>query len=730
MNRPAAGTIARQILRAATLGVALALPATALAQPAGGPQMAQPDEALTQAVENYFHFGKLGRYDIAAQYGRQALEQNADPTALLAAFRTAAEVRGDNLDFWLGTWSGVEDEAMREVTGRVQEALGEGRRGVATDPQFIREQIDRLNVSSVGEASGIRNLRQSGEVAVPPLIQALTDPDRGSEHPVFRRALRDLGRLALNPLVAATEADDSNVLLEVTTALGEMGYQDAAPYLKKLLRRDDIEAGTRQAAERALQQLNADSADASQALYGLAERFYYDRSSIKADTRYPDANVWRYEGGRLAATQVPPAIFNEIMAMRAAADALELSQGMDDALSLWIAANFKRAAELPAGETDATRPQDDPGPQYYGVTAGASYVSDVLARGLGDDNPAVALQAIRSLQDVLGDNAVGQGVSEPLIDAMGYPDRRVRFEAAMALASALPTADFEGSQQVVPLLGEALAQTGTPNVIVVADNRDRANQLGESLGGEYNVASATSANEVVQLAQSLSAVDVVVIEDQLPPGEVDRVTDQINAGGRTRGAARLVIAAPASRFEQEAQTNRLLSTTTATGGEPLADAVERAREKAGALAIDDDDATGYALRAGRLLVDVSNSNAGVYNLSAAKGSLLGALDDEREAVVLAAADVLGNLDDADAQLALLQAAGEADRSADARVGLFEALAENARNFGNRLDAGQVQTLRAAVTDEPNLEIREAAGKAYGALDLPAEQAKQLVIDAA
>ncbi len=732
MTRPAADRPdPRRLLLLAALATPLAtLAAVSPTLAQDGPAMAEPSEEIAGAVEDFFHFGKLGRYELAAQLGEQILDADPEPTALLAAFRTAARERGDNLDDWLGIWTSVDNDAMNDVTGRLVEKISAGRAAVATDPQFIDEQIRRLSVSSVGFGNGLENLRRSGEVAVPAMLQVLQNPDRRDEHSSVKRALRQLGRGMLNPLTAATEADDTDLLTEILLILGDLGYGDAGPFVEKVLTRDNLEPGVRQAAEQALDRLPYEPKGAAEGLYDLAEKLYYGTSSVTADTRYPQANVWRWEGDRLTATQVPQPIFNEIRAMDAAADALELSRGMDEAVSLWLAANYKRAAELPEGETDATRGENEPGPQYYGVTAGSSYVAQTLRRALDDKNPAVALMAIESLQSVLGDSALGDDAAAPLIDAMNYADRRVRFESALALAGALPRSDFEGSQLVVPLLGEALSQTGNPTIIVVAPTRDRANSMAEGLTQSgYQVETATTASEAATAAQGLNAVDAVVVEDQLPQGEVDRVFDVMNAGSKTRGSARLVITASrASRFEAPAQNDPLLSTTQATSGEALATAVERARTAAGSLPLDEQLATEYALRSAAALQDVSDSSAGVYNLASAKSALLTALDDDREEVVLAAADVLGALDDADAQTALLQSAQDNGRSADSRIGLYEALAKNARNYGNRLPGDNVSDLQDTVREEANLDIRTAAAKAYGALDLPADEAKQIIIN--
>ena len=109
---------------------------------------------------------------------------------------------------------------------------------------------------------------------------------------------------------------------------------------------------------------------------------------------------------------------------------------------------------------------------------GALYLNLVLDRSLKDNtsqSPAVALGAIKSLQEIAGQsNLFSGGRGRPLVSAMRYADRQVRFEAAFALAAALPQQPFEGQARVVPLLAEAVTQSGTPGVLLIAPSADRS----------------------------------------------------------------------------------------------------------------------------------------------------------------------------------------------------------------------------------------------------------------
>src|SRR5690606_12794146 len=116
---------------------------------------------------------------------------------------------------------------------------------------------------------------------------------------------------------------------------------------------------------------------------------------------------------------------------------------------------------LPEGERDPSYGQNMRQPSFYAMIAGPLRLQDVLSKALADRDPALAVDAIDALARTAGTNALinrGAGV-QPLLRALQFPDRRVRYHAALALGQALPENDYEGSQRVVPVLAEAIRQT-------------------------------------------------------------------------------------------------------------------------------------------------------------------------------------------------------------------------------------------------------------------------------
>jgi len=150
------------------------------------------------------------------------------------------------------------------------------------------------------------------------------------------------------------------------------------------------------------------------------------------------------------------------MTLRECEYCLKLNAARGDAVSLWIDAGYKREAEIPEGQTDAFWEDKHPSTHYYAVASGTQHLNPALARALRDRNSAVALRAIRSLNEIVGATNLFGGDQSPLIDALRYGDRQVRFEAAFAVAQALPQKNFPGAERVVPILAEALPKPASP----------------------------------------------------------------------------------------------------------------------------------------------------------------------------------------------------------------------------------------------------------------------------
>lgn len=709
-----------------------------LAQPAGGGDAAPPLKPaapavnpVVQAVDSFWHFGKIAKYEQAAAEGQKVLGSGASSADLLAAFEQVASERREDLYDTLYKWVNVEP--MKAVTEQVLAKLAEGRKERFQNPQWIRQQVERLSVNSRAFEAAIQELRNSGEFAAPVMIDVLRDDGAKQFHSATRAGLVRLGRQVLNPLVPILESKDQRLLFTVMGVLGEIKYDVAAPYIARVYATK--QAGmeeVKSAAGRALGQLGyADPAAVKPAdLFAeLAEKFYYSNASIVPDTRFPEAaHIWYWDDSKgLTSKDVPPQIFNEIMSMRCSEYSLKLEPNRGDVVSLWLAANNKREADLPEGKADTTH--EGPDAHFYNVSLGTQYCNTVLTRALRDRTPAVALKVIRSLQEIAGQSnlfVAGENAKEPVVDGMQFPNREVRFESAIALGAALPSKAFVGQELVVPTLAEAISSTGKPNVVIVMADANAANGLKEALKDAARAETGSDPNSASEAAGRLPSVDLLIVDSRNNPQ-----TDAVLAGARVRNVPKIVIVEDkASPYVTAEFENPLLSTlsvgTNPVDAAALTEAITKARAKAGSAPMDDKAAEAFAQRAAALLKDLAIAK-GVLDVMSAQPSLLRSLEDSRVEIAKSGAAVLGYLPTKEAQTALAAKGSDEKAGDDLKIACFKALARNAKTFGNLLDADQVELVQKAVEGSANLQIRSAAGEAQGALNLAPERAKNLII---
>jgi hypothetical protein len=739
-------------VRVLALAAAMAVPVVTYGQEApaagaGAPAAAAPadlpvDKNLQDSVENFWHYAKVARYDVAAAESKRILDGNPDPAVLLETFETVAAAHHDDLDVSMLRWQGA-DEPIKSAATQLMQVLNKGHDIRRADPKIIEKNIQLLAQNERGYDLGIDRLRDSGELAVKVMIDDLRDASKMSTHAAIRRGLRDMGLSAVNPLLAATEMRDEPTLISIVNVLGDLGYDVAVPYLARLLHASDVPDSVKSATLDSLRRLRVPAPEGlnpADQFYDLSEKFYYDNAAVRADKRMPIGRVWYWGNERgLTYVAVPQPIFHDVMAKRAAEYAMKLPDGSagtaDKALSLWLSANFLDEAELPEGEKDKTQPDGAPSAHYWGALSGPRYLNDALSRANRDRNAAVAIRVVQALQDVSGPSNMFEGDEHPLVDALQFPDRLVRYESAFALAAALPDQKFVGAERVVPLLAEALSQTGAATVLVMVPDKDLNKTIDGLKSQGYNAIGGATAADAMKEAGDRPAVDAIVMTDDDSPTEIQDLETQAANTPRLSRAVRLIVTkTKASPYQIQAVADVTLSTTQVKPDDfaGLKTAIDDARKRGGLLPLDPAAATKYATRAAELLSQIAINRSPVYDVSVAQPLLLAALDDTRPEIVKFDATVLGLIKSPEVQRDLLGKALDDKTTDDLKISLFKAVATSARNFGDLIDHGtdQIPSLQKAVASGPNLDVRTAAGEARGALNLTADEAKKLIVNQA
>ncbi len=688
-------------------------------------------EQLNQADDGWY-FASIGRFGVSKANFEALLASSPDPVALLE-FADRAARRHEIL-------IQLSDHAELGVVAKgVLRLLAEGERLLNADPIRIRQNVDRLGGPPRAFENGVAYLRESGEYSVPFLLQALRDRERTDLAQPVSRALALVGRSGLNPLVMALRTDEPSVQAQVLAALGEIGYWQAVPYLLALRENKDTPPAARTLVEQTLSELSrrgvrVDSGiGAAQAFLRLAEQYYDNAESVAADSRYATTSVWYWRDDLVQNVEVPTPIFNEVMCMRCCEEALRIDPNLKPALALWVAANIRREAQLPAGAVDDTRPENFAPAAFFAQSSGAESCLMALARGLEDGEPVVALGAIEALRRTAGRAALTGGLDgkHPLAEALSFPDRLVRIRAALALGAALPTDPFPNAQNLMPVLSDALRiHSGSRSALVSDPDESAANEAAAVLRGlGFDVVVEANLLTGLQKVRSQTAgADVFVLGSDISANLSEAIA-QIRSENRFAQTPILLVARPYdARLVRDLvrSDHRLSEYVPGATPEAVQAILDQAARATGALPITPELGSELALEAAMVLREIALTDNPLFKVGEAEPALLIALQGSELTLRAAVAGVLGYVGTPSAQDAVAALALDESGEEALRLTMFTALAEAARRTGNHLSGDQVAALTRIAENETNPAIRTAASEALGALNLPGNPASAIV----
>jgi hypothetical protein len=139
----------------------------------------------------------------------------------------------------------------------------------------------------------------------------------------------------------------------------------------------------------------------------------------------------------------------------------------------------------------------------------------------------------------------------------------------------------------------------------------------------------------------------------------------------------------------------------------------------------------YALRAAKVMFKLAQTRNPILDLSAAQGALVTATKDKRTEIQMLAGQILAYLNTPAAQEAIAAMAMTEGNSKDIRIAAFGSLAVSAKLNANQLDDATINAIYALVSSkDADPGLRAAAAAAYGALNLPSQKVKTLILDQA
>ncbi|MCG3178241.1 MAG: hypothetical protein BIFFINMI_00567 [Phycisphaerae bacterium] len=724
-----------------TIATALMTPAPARADeplPGQGPS---GGEDVGSLLFNVRHYISLSQYKLATVFIDALLAKNADPQSVIEAIRNDPKILGDatgGVEAQLAKAAELdaktqEQQALKAAAIKLQQFIERGHREAQRDPVAITEDIKLLVTSTMRtREKAIERLREKAPWCVPQMLDELrgVDPVKADERALVAEALPQMGRAAVEPLIAALDTPGEIPLkITVVKALLSIGYPHAVPYLQALVE-STPSADLKNLSAQIVTQLAGVSREpftgsAGEMFSQLGDRYYSDQASLRPQAQNAEKTpVWYFKQGQgVTAKLVASDVYNEVMAMRCFRRALDLQSDQPMAVALWIAANIRREAQLPPGETP-----EKPDANYYAVAAGPRYCLMALQRAMTDRDSEVAFGLARALSQVGFSNSA-MPEATVLATALQFPDRRVRYEIALAMAASRCQSQLPGAEMVVPTLSQSLHQTGMQYALVLEQKENgNAALVTELRKAGFQVYVAPTRQKLLDLAHgwSIPNVDVVVVNYEQSEGgragllairqdhRFANVPTLVVAQGVETAKIALkdvpftgVVAPDAQAAELNAEIVRLQS---AVGGQPLTA----------------DEAKDYALHAARALRDLARVPTPGMDVAVAMPGLKFALADARLDVASAAAEALSYFRDQEVQRALASAALDAKADPARRVVMFQQLAASAKGDVNRLTADQVEAVTKVATSEPDTNVRSAAALALGALGLGPGQVNGLI----
>lgn len=683
--------------------------------------------------EDFNHYVRIARPDMAQAAGAALLGRVSDDDLL-----DVVEA-GDYEDYVVTLTKAARIETLAPISAQLGERIQAARIARARQPDRIMRDIELLAQGSRANYNATQRLRAAGQYAAPALLATLLDDTQKRLHPYVLAAMVSVGRPLVYPLSVALVKLEPVPQGQIAQVLAEIGYPRAMPYLKQVIEDVRTDSYARTIAEAAYRHL-ADvagvpgTASAAELFLTLGQNHYH---ALTRGTELPGLDpgdevglVWNYVTGTgLFAVQVPRVIFQDVLAMRAAQTALQLDPNRDAALSLYLMANLRRENLLGDGH-DPSYPPHMLEAMFYLKAAGPLRQHDVLDQALVDFDPWLALDAIEALRSTAGTDAMinREGAVQPLLRALSYPDRRVRFAAAFAMTNARPDAPFEGSYSVVPVLGEALRQTEARYAVVIGTDEDATNRMmamAQELG--YEPIGGQTMLQIVDAIRGKPGVDLILTNhgmDQVAHLVRDRVTDY-----KLSAVPLIILSSPGElsllhhAYENQRGVYVVGQTNASSELRPV---IEQAAAAYAGAPIDAAEATDYANEALDLLWQITLSSGEVFNVRDALPSLMQALGDQRPQIVVKAAHVLALIDAPDGQQAIADAALDETRAVDLRVALLGALAESATHTGNRLNEPQLDKVLDLVQASSG-DMALAAARAHGALTLPTSNVVQMLL---
>lgn len=696
-----------------------------------GAAQAQPEAQNEQQLEllrDFIHFVKIARFDVAADLGTRLLDSGMSSEQFVDLIEKSREQQR----FDEAVAAGLRVPALEPIAAQLESLFREGKLARARNPEEIARNIALLTEGLRARTLARERLMVAGEYAMPQLLDAYLQQKDLALKAQVQRLMVDMGRQAIAPLMAALPGLDATNQEAIAEVLGLIPYRTSLPVLIDVYQSTGNNA-VRQAAGRAISRLGGNPGSNVAEMYALLANSYYSEPAEL--TSFPEEDhqlLWSFDPGLgLVMAPIRTPVFHEAMSMRLAERSLNLQPQNNETLALWVASNYSRSFDTPAGYDNPAYGSDRRSAEYFGIAVGPEIDQLVLRRGIDSRDTPLVRSSIDAIAKTAGSRSLwGQDIDGryPLLESLNYQNRRVQFETALALGNAQPAESFNGSERVIPLLASAVKNAAARYAIVLTgDDRESYDQYRASLEkqgftvlppapeGFGQIEAAIAETPTIDLIVSAQGFDNTLLSVEAARGD-----------NKMAVAPVLALMGPDDLIAMERQYGRdqtIAVRRQAISPSAFDNSVESLLEVASGGPISLDEADDYAARATEVLRNLAISNNQVLNISDAASILIDVLEQVEGFTLLDIAEIISYMPQPKAQQAIMDKALSSD--ADIQIELLTVLADSGKRFGNQLNNRQIRRLiELAQSDDQDLAT--AAAATMGALEVDNDTLLQLI----
>jgi HEAT repeat protein len=643
--------------------------------------------------------------------------------------------------------------------------LGKGAyQRLVRSPEEIQKIVAQLDGPFDKKWEAINMLSAIGQRATPFLIEQLANPSETIRANTMH-ALEKIGNEAVFPLIESLQSKALLVKQNAVIILGVIRDERAIPALKQICEDDEEVPDVKRYAVESLKKITKTSVDklkpAKEYYFTLAEKFYYSHPSVMINF-YGDYVIWRWDvaSNSLKMKEVPDFTFNDLLAEEYCYNGLKLDENYEPSWSLLVCALLSQynksdialqtaLRKNKSGEITQevlTKLQSDLSKIKENLTAGSlagkTYFYKALQRSLTDNNADVAVSCIQFLKDSadftdLPTGSKNVSMGSPLIEALSHSDKRIRYAAAEALLKMNPPQSFQDMGKVIPIINEALGESGVRVVLLIEPGSKIRSYLKteltklncftiETLNAQDGINSAKRfPTEDLIILNNKLANEVVFTVDILGKKYSETVFDSLKEDIRTKGISIVMIGSneeieKAKSIYQDKVDNYLV---IPTDNAVLSDIINKIFQKEETQNDSKARALQVCANAARILanLDISRTN---YPYNQTVDGLVGVLENRPDDIRLSALQALSRFANPAALPGLYKTLGNKENPLLIRVKTAETISSIFRNKPESITRESYDILKKSLMeDEP--EVKQVIASALGNAKLTLTQRKEL-----